>query len=184
MLDLAFARDLVMTGVIFGAAAFVWAGWAQERPPAGVVWRIVLVVLQVAGLVLVGFGIPAAVQHWNTPTAIDPGSTAFVWYIVVFWLEVVVMIGLAILLTRTKRAQLIAPAVLVIVGVHFVPLSFVFGQPIILLAALLITAAGVAAVLLPHKTAAPSFWCGILAAPIFLILGTVALVAGNGALGP
>ncbi|HWM17255.1 MAG TPA: hypothetical protein VNP97_11780, partial [Microbacterium sp.] len=119
---------------------------------------------------------------WNTPTAIDPGSAAFGWYIVVFWLEVIVIVGLAIFFARTKRAHLLAPTVLVIVGVHFVPLAFVFGQPIILLAGVLITAAGVAAFLLPRKTVAPSFWCGVLAAPIFLILGAVALVAGAGAL--
>ena len=26
----------------------MWAGWAQERPPKGVLWRIVLVLLQLA----------------------------------------------------------------------------------------------------------------------------------------
>ncbi|MCR2808239.1 MULTISPECIES: hypothetical protein [unclassified Microbacterium] len=184
MLELEFARDVVVTGAIFGAAAFVWAGWAQERPPRGVIWRIVLVVLQIAGLVLLGFAVPGAVRHWNWPTAMDPGSAAFVWYVVVFWLEVLAIIVLAILLIRTRRAYLIAPAVLVIVGVHFVPLAFVFGQPLILIAALLITAAGAAALFLPRTSVAPSFWCGILAAPIFLILGTVALVAGIPALGP
>ena len=76
----------------------------------------------------------------------------------------------------------LAGSALIIVGLHFVPLAFVFGQPIIMLAAAVITAAGVASVFLPGKVAAPSFWCGILAAPIFLILGAVALVAGIGAL--
>lgn len=33
MLDLSHARDLIVTGIIFGIAAFAWAGWAQERPP-------------------------------------------------------------------------------------------------------------------------------------------------------
>ena len=124
MLDLDFARDLVMTGVIFGAAAFVWAGWGQERPPEGVTWRVVLVVLQAAGLVLVSF-----------------------------------------------------------VGIHFLPLAFVFGQPIMVLAAVLFTAAGIAALLLPWKVAAPSFWCGILAGPIFLGPGAIAFVPALAALG-
>jgi hypothetical protein len=35
---------------------------------------------------------------------------------------------------------------------------------------------------LPRRFAAPSFWCGLLAAPIFVLLGCVALVAGVGAL--
>lgn len=34
-----FPRDLLMTGAIFGIAAFVWAGWAQERPPKHWIWR-------------------------------------------------------------------------------------------------------------------------------------------------
>jgi hypothetical protein len=182
VLELDFPRDLIMTGVIFGAAAFIWAGWAQERPVAGVTWRVVLVVLQAAGIVLLGFGITAAVRAWETPTAIDPGSAAFVWYVVVFWLEVIVCATLAVFFTRTKRSYLVAPTVLIIVGLHFVALAFVFGQPIMVLAAVLITAAGVAALFLPRTIAAPSFWCGVLAAPIFLVLGTIALVAGVGAL--
>ena len=183
MLELAYGRDLVMTGVIFGAAAFVWAGWGQERPPRGVVWRVVLVVLQVAGLVLLGFGIPSAVRNWDTPTVLASGSPALVWYIVVVWLEVIVMIVLAIFYARTRRRHLIAPTVLIIVGLHFVPLAFVFGQSIILLAAVLVTCAGVAALFLPRKVAAPSFWCAVLAAPVFLVFGVVVLVAGSRALG-
>ena len=52
-----------------------------------------------------------------------------------------------------------------------------------MLVAVLITAAGVASLFLPRQVAAPSFWCGILASPVFLVLGTVSLVAGRGALG-
>ena len=182
MLDLAYARDLVMTGVIFGAVAFVWATRAHERPPKGALWRIVLVLLQLAGLALMAFGIPAAVQHWETPTALDSGSPAVFWYIVTFWLEVIAIVGFSIYFVRSGRGALIAPLVLTVVGLHFVPLAFVFGQPIIMIAALLITAAGVAAAFLPERVAAPSFWCGILAAPIFVMLGAIALVAGMGAL--
>ncbi|SFR88981.1 hypothetical protein SAMN04487846_0300 [Microbacterium sp. cf046] len=182
MLDLAYARDLVMTGVIFGAAAFVWAGWAHERPPKGALWRIILVLLQLVGLALMAWGIPLAVQHWSTPTALDPGSTAFVVYVVVFWLEVIAIVVLSVFFARTGRGALIAPLVLTIVGLHFVPLAFVFGQSIIMIAAILITAVGVAAAFLPQRIAAPSFWSGILAAPIFLLLGAIALVAGASAL--
>jgi hypothetical protein len=182
MLDLDFARDLVMTGVIFGAAALVWASWAHERPPKGVGWRIVLVVLQLAGVALMSFGIPVAVRYWETPTAIEPGGSAFVWYIALFWAEIIAIVAFSIYFVRRKKTELIAPLVLTVVGLHFVPLAFVFGQPIIMVAAILLTAAGVAAAFMPSRIAAPSFLCGILAAPILLILGTIALVAGAGAL--
>jgi len=183
MLELSTARDLVVTGIVFGVAAFVWAGWAQERPPAGWGWRVVLGAVSAGGLVLVAFGIPAAIRFWNTPTAIDPGSAAFLWYVIVFWVEVIAIIVLAIVLSRRRRSDLIAPVVMIIVGVHFVPLAFVFAQPIIMLTAVLITAVGVAALFLPRRVAAPSFWTGVLGAPIFLAVGAISLIAALGALG-
>ncbi len=183
ILDLDYGRDLVMTAVIFGFAAFVWAGWAQERPPGHVGWRVVFAALGVVGLALAGFGIPTAVRNWETATALASGSPALLWYIIVFWIEVATIIAIAVIFARTKRTHLMAPAVLIIVGVHFVPLAFVFAQPIIMLAAVLITLAGVAAILLPREVAAASFWCGMLAAPILVALGVVALTAGSVALG-
>ncbi|WP_127473677.1 hypothetical protein [Microbacterium sulfonylureivorans] len=182
ILNLEYGRDLVVIGLIFGAVAFVWAGWAHERPPKGVVWRIVLVLLQLAGLALLGFGIPIAIEYWNTPTAIESASTALVWYIVTFWVEVIAIAGFAVYFVKSGRSALIAPLVLTVVGLHFVPLAFVFAQWILLVAAVLLTAAGVAAAFLPQRIAAPSFWAGILATPIFLALGAVCLIAGSGAL--
>src|SRR5699024_932900 len=101
------------TGIIFGVAAFVWAGWAQERPPPGWVWRVVLAVFSVGGLILVAFGVPAAIRYWNTPTAIDFDSVAFLSYVIVFWIEVVAIVVLAIVLSRRRRGELIAPVVLI-----------------------------------------------------------------------
>ncbi|MFJ3404099.1 hypothetical protein [Promicromonospora sp. NPDC090134] len=183
MLNLEFARDLVFTAVLFGTVTFVWAGWAQERPPAGVVWRVVLGALGAGGLVLLGLGLPTLIRSWGTPTAMSSGSLAVIAYIVVFWLEVAVIAGLAIFYARTDRQHLLAPTVLIVVGTHFAPLALVFEQPILMLAAVLITVAGVVSLFLPSRVAAPSFWCGILASPVFLVLGTISLVAGRSALG-
>ena len=176
-----FARDLVMTGAIFGLATLIWAGWAQENPP-GTGWRVVLAALSAAGLALLGFSIPVAITHWNTPSAIGSMSPALIAYIIVFWVEIIVCVALAVYFTRTKRPHLVAPLVLIVVGVHFVPLAFVFGQAVLVLAAVLATAAGIAALVLPRSNASPSFWCGILAAPVFVVLGTISLVAGATAL--
>jgi hypothetical protein len=85
-------------------------------------------------------------------------------------------------LVRTKRAELVAAPAMVVVGIHFVPLAFVFGQPILIVAAVLLTAVGVVAFFLPRRVAAPSFWCGVLGGPVFLAVGATTLVAGLGAI--
>lgn len=180
--DLEYARDLVMTGAIFGLASFIWAGWAQERPPAGIAWRIVLGALSAGGLVLLAFAVPTAIQYWDTPTTLVRGNPALLGYIIVFWLEILAIVAFVIFYARTKRPHLLAPTILVIVGIHFAPLSILFGQPLMMIAAVLVTAAGVAAFFLPHKNIASSFWCGILATPVLLVVGTIALVAASTAL--
>jgi hypothetical protein len=171
-----FPRDVLTIAIVFGAAAFIWAGWGQERPPS-TAWRVVLAVLSVAGLALVGFAVPAAIGQWDTGTAIAPGTTAFTVYVVAFWVEVIVGVIGAIVLIRRKRSELVAPLVLLIVGVHFVPLTFVFGQGILLVAAVLLILAAIAAYGLRDR-AAPSFWCAVLGAPVFAVLGLWALLGG------
>jgi hypothetical protein len=181
MFDLAFPRDLLFTGALFGLAAFVWAGWAHERPPKGVIWRVVLVAIQLAGLALLGFGLPPLVRAWGSATALVPGSPAFVWYVVIAWIEILAIVALSIRFVRTKRAELIAAAAMVVVGVHFVPLGVVLGQPILFVAAVLLTVVGTVSVLPPRPLAAPSFWCGVLGGPVLLAVGATALLAGLGA---
>ncbi|MFG6492699.1 hypothetical protein [Microbacterium sp. P03] len=178
MFDLSYARDLVMTGAIFGVAAFVWAGWAQEKPPPRVAWRVILGLFSLAGAALAGITIPVAIRHWDSPTAIDPSTGAFAVYLTVFWVEVVLCAGLAFWAARRKRSDLIAPLILAIVGIHFLPLAPVFGQPIMAVAGVLLTAIAVVAALLPTGSVGRSFWCGILAAPVLLVIGAVCALAG------
>jgi hypothetical protein len=178
VLDTDFPRDLVMTGAIFGVAAFVWAGWAQENPPSQWIWRVVLALLGLAGIALAAISIPAAIRHWNSPTAITAGSPAFIVYVVVFWVEVAACIGLSIWAVRAGRSDLIAPLVLLIVGIHFLPLAWVFGQPIMAVAGIVASAIAIGAALVPADTVARSFWCGLLTAPVLLAIGTWCTVAG------
>ncbi|WP_223623846.1 hypothetical protein [Microbacterium sp. EST19A] len=177
-----FPRDLLMTGAIFGVASFVWAGWGQERPPKHWIWRVVLGVLSLGGAALAGISIPAAIRNWTSPTAIVIGGPAFAWYIAIFWLEVVAIVVLAIWATKRKRQDLIAPLVLAVVGIHFLPLAWVFAQPIFAVAGVLVTAAAVVAALVSDKVAARSFWCGILGAPVLLGVGTICAIVAFGAL--
>ncbi|MFC5434716.1 hypothetical protein ACFPJ2_13630 [Microbacterium suwonense] len=182
MIDADFPLDLFMIGVIFGVAAFVWAGWAQERPPKGVVWRIVLAVISLGGAALAGISVPAAVQSWPGPTAMVVGSPAFIVYVVVFWLEVIAIILLAIWATRRKRKDLIAPIVLAVVGIHFIPLAWVFGQPILVVTGVVVTVIAVVVARASERAAARSFWCGLLGGSILLVVGAVCAAVGFGAL--
>ncbi|MCI1018651.1 hypothetical protein HWD99_08460 [Microbacterium sp. C5A9] len=177
-----FPRDLLMTGAIFGIAAFVWAGWAQERPPKPGIWRVILGVLSLGGAALAGVSLPTAIRNWELPTAITWGGAASTWYVIVFWIEVVAIIVLAIWATRRRRGDLIAPLVLAVVGIHFIPLAWVFMQPVFVFAGVLLTVAAAVAALVPDRDAARSFWCGIVAAPILLIVGVSCAVIAFGAL--
>ena len=179
MLRLEYSRDLVMIGAIFGVAAVVWAGWAQEAPPEPWVWRVVLAALLAAGLALAGLSIPTAVRDWRTPTAIDPRSRAFRVYLVVVVVEVILAAAAAFVAIGAGRSDLIAPLILAVVGIHFVALAFVFAQPVLHLTAALLVAVAVVAMLIPTSVAAPSFWCGLLGAPVFLAIGAWCTVAGT-----
>lgn len=182
MLNLDHPRDLVMIGAVFGLAAFIWAGWGQENPPAHVVWRVLLGVFSAAGLALVALSVPVAIRHWHTSTALTPSGTGFTVYIIVFWAEVVIAALLAIFVSRAGHSEWIAPIIMVVVGVHFFALAFVFAQPVLHLAAVLITVTGIVAWLIPTEDISPSFWCGVFGAPIFLAIGTWCYLAGAAAL--
>lgn len=182
MVDADFPRDLSIIAAIFGVAAFVWAGWAQEHPPAHVLWRVVLGILGLAGLALAAAGVVLTIQTWSTPTAIEPGTPAFVIYVVVFWVEFVGAGVLAFLAVRAGLSDYVAPVILGIVGIHFFALAPAFQQPFLYIAAALLTLAALVAWFVPSDDVARSFWCGLLGAPVFLAIGSWSAVAAAAAL--
>lgn len=179
MLELEYPRDLAMVGAIFGVAGFVWAGWAQEKPPRRRVWRVVLGLLSLGGLALAALSIPLAISHWNTPTALKGGTVALLVYIIVFWVEVIVAAVLVFLAIRKKRGDLIAPVILAVVGIHFLALAPVFAQPVLYLAAVLLTAIAIVAAFVRSRSVARSFWCGLLGAPVFVAIGVWCTLAAS-----
>lgn len=179
MIDGAFPRDVVMMAAIFGVAAFVWSGWAQERPPRGVIWRVVLGAVGVAGVAVAGLSIPLVVRNWRSGTAIEVGGAAWTVYLIVAAIEVVACIALAVWASSERRSDLIASLVLAVVGIHFVPLASVFGQRILVWVGVALTIVAVVAVVLPTQKNARSFWCGILGAPILLVGAVACLLVGR-----
>lgn len=179
MIATEFPRDLFVTAAIFGIAAFAWAGWGQERPPKGWPSRLLLAAVQVGGAVTGGLGVTQAIRRWNTPTAIVVGGPAFVAYIVVFWIEIAAIVVLARWAARRGRKDLYAPLALGVVGVHFIPLAWVFAQPIYALTGVVTTAIAVLAARLPDEQAARSYWCGLLGGATLLVVGVACLLAAG-----
>lgn len=190
MVDTAFPRDLLVIAAVFGVAAFAWAGMGHERPPRGGRWRALLIVLQAAGLALAVWSGITIARHPDAGTTLVSGSAALVWFIVVVWIEVALIVAASVIVLRTGRKHLLAPAILLVVGLHFVPLAAIFSQPLLIVAAVLLTAGALVGVQASRRAAgraqevaapAPSFWCAVTAAPVFLVIGVIALVAGLGA---
>ncbi|HET6302235.1 hypothetical protein [Microbacterium sp.] len=177
-----FPRDLVFTAALFGVAAFVWAGWAQESPPRSIWWRVLLGALSLAGVALAALTIPTLIANWGSPSALRPGTGAFITYIVVFWVEFVLAGVLAFFAIRAGLSDLVAPLILAIVGVHFFALAPVLGQPVLFIPAVLLTLIAVGAAVLPASDVAHSFWCGVVGAPVFLAIGAWCGVVGTNAL--
>lgn len=182
MIDQSFPRDLVMISAVFSIAAFVWSGWAQEEPPSHFSYRFILGGLGAAGLALAVPSILIAIRNWGEPSAISTGATAFTVYIVIVWVEVIAGGVLGFLAIRSGHSEWVAPLILAIVGIHFFALAFVFAQPVLHLSGALITLIAIVAFFLPRGLAAPSFWCGLLGAPVFLVIGLWCLVAGRSAM--
>lgn len=138
--------------------------------------------LGVAGLTLAVPSILTAIGNWSEPSAFTTGTVAFTLYLIVFWAEVIIAAMVSFFLIRAGQTENIAPLILAIVGIHFFVFAVVFGQPVLHLAGLLLTIVAVVVFILPRETAAPSFWCGILGAPVFLGIGLWCLLAGRSAL--
>ncbi|WP_018654463.1 hypothetical protein [Actinomadura flavalba] len=179
MFESEYARDLLLTAGILGLAAFAWSGWAQERPPS-VAARVYLGVLSVAGAVLAGVGTYNGIKVYGDGSAMVVGEPSWIVYLAMCALEVAAALAAYAVLRGRGRTDLFAPVLLVIVGVHFAPLAGVFDLSVLYLLAAAVTVAGLAALRLPARRNAPSFWCGALAAPVFLAVAVPCLVIGLG----
>lgn len=131
-----YIRDYAMYTAIFGFFSFSWFGWAQENPRKS--WRLYIGIASGAALLLSLFGIYLSVTHWNSATALDE-SGAFTGYLIFVFIEFFLAGVGAVMLTKMKRKEYIAPWIAFIVGVHFIWLKDIFQDAgLYLLAALLV----------------------------------------------
>ena len=176
----AYPRDLAFIAAAFGVAALVWSAWAQEHPPRGWWWRAALGIGSLAGLTLAVAGGVLLARLWATPTAIEPGTAAFVLYVVVFWVELAFAVVVSVIAIRGGWSDFVSPALLALVGLDLIVLAPALQQPFLLFPAVLLFVVAAWALFAPSDDVARSFWCGILGAPVFLAAGGWAAAAAVG----
>jgi hypothetical protein len=116
-------RDLVETALILSVAAMMWFGWGQARPPHG--WSVPLGIGQVAGIAAV---IAASVLSWRVrsvaPSMNEPKIRSTYWRVVAIELAAC---GLGVATLAIVHQSAYIPAwILLVVGVHFLPLARLF----------------------------------------------------------
>jgi hypothetical protein len=134
-------RDLTVTAVILGIAGALWFGWGQAQPPArwGLPMNIgtfaAIAVAVVAGITMIWF------RHGATAMGSQRVRRA---YGITVGIETAA-IGLgAAGLALAGRPAYTAPWILLVVGVHFVPLGRLFGSVDLLWAGLALSAVAIA----------------------------------------
>lgn len=123
MADVLFVRDFAFTALIFGVAAFVWYGWGQEDPPRA--WRVLLAIGSGLGVITAIIGGVLVYQHWSSETALAAGDGYRTFGIVCGVEFGLAGVGAAFL-GVTKRPEWISTWICFVVGVHFIPLAFIF----------------------------------------------------------
>lgn len=140
-------------GIIVGAAfAALWATWARPLlpdSPAAWTWAAAAVVaalsgaLLLAGLSMIHRGRRLAQAHGTSDTAPRHMHRKFIWVLLG---EIVALNIAAYLLIGHHLAQYLAPAIAVIVGLHFLPLAKIFRAPHFYATAAVMTLAGILAI--------------------------------------
>ena len=148
MSDTVFLRDLAITTLVFGVAAFIWFGWGHENPPRS--WRVLMITGSAVSCLMIIVGAVLTWQLWGADSVFHNQATRRAFGIVCG-----VEFGLcglgAALLASTKRQQLIAPWILLVVGAHFVPLSVIFRDPGLNVLAVAMLAGAASAVILHRR---------------------------------
>lgn len=170
-----FIRDAAATAAIFGFFASSWFGWAQENPPPA--WRNWLIAGAILSLLVAIAGGVLTWQHWSDGTAFNP-QTGRTFGLIVGIEFAIAGIGAGVL-TRLGKADLIAPWIALVVGVHFWPLAPLLRYPLLYGVAALVSIAALGAVPLARsQTVTVSAVTGlatglILLAAALYSLGTV-----------
>ena len=169
-----YLRDAAAAGAVLGFFASSWYGWALGDPPTG--WRWWLIAGAVASwLVTIGSGV-IVWRHWSDGTVFDAATSRR------FGAVVAGEFALAGLgawgLTALGHAELVAPYIALVVGLHFFALAPLLHIPMLFVVALGITI-GVPVALLVARggTVAMSVTTGVVTGSILLLAAVASLVS-------
>jgi hypothetical protein len=164
-------RDLAVTAIILGIAGALWFGWGQAQPPAG--WGLPMSIGSFAAIaVAVAAGIMLR-RYRHGGSAMESRRVRRAYGITVGIETAVIGLG-AVGLALAGRSAYTAPWILLVVGVHFLPLGRLFGSADLLWAGLALAAVAIAGAVTGAVSAvAPSAVTGAF--------GGLVLVAGAAA---
>ena len=135
-------RDLSVSALILGFAAMMWFGWGQSQPPPG--WSLPLTIGLFAAIAVEGFAGSMVARFRGTATAMRDQRVSRRYGITVGVEVAAIALG-AVGLGLAGRPAYTAPWILLVVGVHFLPLGRLFGSVDLLWSGLVLCAVAVAA---------------------------------------
>lgn len=162
-------RDLAVNGLILGFAGAVWLSWGQDGAPAG--WAVPLTVCSAVGIVVAIAGAIRTWQHRHGESAMSQVQGRRTYRRVVI-LESLVIAGGATALGVTGHYPYIAPWVLLVVGLHFVPLGRLFRiQSLVVLGVLTVVVSVAAAIEGLLGTVSPTTIAGGVGGMLLIMFG-------------
>jgi hypothetical protein len=133
--------DRSVTAVILAIAGALWFGWGQAQPPAG--WGLPMSIGMFAALAVAVAAAITAGRFRHGATALEVQRARRAYGITVGIETAAIGLGAAGL-ALAGRAAYIAPWILLIVGVHFVPLGRLFALPGLVRAGIALSAVAIA----------------------------------------
>ncbi len=166
-------RDLSVSALILGFAAMMWFGWGQAQPPPG--WSLPLTIGIFAAIAVEGFAASMVARFRGTATAMRDQRVSRQYGITVGVEVAAIALG-AVGLGLAGRPAYTAPWILLVVGVHFLPLGRLFGSVDLLWSGLVLCAVAiVAAVTGAVSAVAPSAVTGGLGGLVLVVAAVASL---------
>jgi membrane protein implicated in regulation of membrane protease activity len=165
--------DLSVTALILAIAGALWFGWGQAEPPAG--WGLPMVIGMFAAIAVAIVAAVAVRRFRHGATAMADQRVRRGYGITVGVEVAAIAIG-SVALGLTGHPDYTAPWILLVVGVHFVPLGRLFGIADLVWSGLVLSAVAIAAAVTGALSAvAPSAITGAFGGLVLLAAAATSL---------